>query len=168
MKCTDWPHFSPRSSSITCRCCTLRGGRPWPSARHTAHGQNATAVMQYLSPAITNYGTRLIPHSPMKRETAYVAGYDISRRPLLIGTASFVSEHALIIPARPNQPYLSLISLVSNAPPVLGSHLLARDPQKMLQRPQPIRHTQQSLPCGAFISTVSDDHCSSDVFPSLI
>ena len=27
---------------------------------------------------------------------------------------------------------------------------------------------QQSLPCGAFISTVSDDHCSSDVFPSLI
>ena len=41
--------------------------------------------------------------------------------------------------SRPIQPYLSLISLVSNAPPVLGSHLLARDPQKMLQRPQPIR-----------------------------
>ena len=102
MKCIDWPHFSPRSSSITCRCCTLRGGRPWPSARHTAHGQNATAVMQYLSPAITNHGTRLIPHSPMKRETAYVAGYDISRRPLLIGTVSFVSEHALIIPALSN------------------------------------------------------------------
>ena len=149
MKCTDWPHFS--RAILFNNLQMLHAPRPAGHGhrRGIPHGQNATAVMQYLSPAITNHGTRLIPHSPMKRETAYVAGYDISRRPLLIGTVSFVSEHALIIPARPIQPYLSLISLVSNAPPVLGSHLLARDPQKMLQRPQPIRRNSPSSPCPA-------------------